>query len=33
MERKLTERQYHVQDNADVEQKYEKMYCNTNKFP
>ena len=33
MERKWTNRQYHVQDNADVEHKYVKMYCNTNQFP
>ena len=33
MERKWTERKYHVQDNADVELKYVKMYCNTNKSP
>ena len=32
-ERKWTERKYHVQDNADVELKYVKMYCNTNQFP
>ena len=33
MERKWTERKYHVQDNASVELKDVKMYCNTNKFP
>ena len=33
MERKWTERKYHVQDNAVVELKDVKMYCNTNKFP
>ena len=33
MERKCTERKYHVQDNASVELKYVKMYCNTNQFP
>ena len=33
MERKWTERQYNVQDNADVEHKDVKMYCNTNQFP
>ena len=33
MERKCTHRQYHFQDNADVELKYVKMYCNTNQFP
>ena len=32
MERKWTDRQYHVQDNADVENKYAKIYCNTNQF-
>ena len=32
MGRKWTDRQYHVQDNADVEHKDVKMYCNTNKF-
>ena len=32
MERKWTDRQYHVQDNADVEHKYVKMYCNRNQF-
>ena len=32
MERKWTERKYHVQDNAAVELKYVKMYCNTNQF-
>ena len=32
MERKWTDRQYHVQDNADVSHKYVKMYCNTNKL-
>ena len=26
MERKWTDRYYHVKDNADVEQKYMKMY-------
>ena len=30
MERKWTERNYHVQDNAAVELKDVKMYCNTN---
>ena len=30
MERKCTERKYHVQDNAAVELKYVKIYCNTN---
>ena len=33
MERKWTVRQYHVQDNADVEHQDVKMYCNTNKLP
>ena len=33
MKRKLTEREYHVQDNASVELKDLKMHCNTNKFP
>ena len=33
MERKWIERKYHVQDNAVVELKYVKMYCNTNQFP
>ena len=33
MERKWIERKYHVQDNASVELKDVKMYCNTNKFP
>ena len=33
MERKRTERKYHVQDNAAVELKDLKMYCNTNQFP
>ena len=33
MERKWTERKYHVQDNTAVELKYVKMYCNKNKFP
>ena len=32
-ERKWTDREYHVQDNADVEHKDVKMYCNTNQFP
>ena len=30
---KWTERRYHVQDNALVELKYIKIYCNTNQFP
>ena len=33
MNRKWIERKYHIQDNADVELKYVKMYCNTNQFP
>ena len=33
MERKWIERNYHVQDNASVELKDVKMYCNTNQFP
>ena len=33
MEIKWTERKYHVQDNALVELKDVKMYCNTNQFP
>ena len=28
-----TERKYHVQDNASVELKDVKMYCNKNQFP
>ena len=30
---KWTDREYHVQDNAVVAQKYMKMYCDTNQFP
>ena len=33
MERKWTERKYHVQDDATVELKDVKMYCNKNQFP
>ena len=33
MERKWTDRQYRVQDNADVAHQYVRMYCNTNQFP
>ena len=33
MERKWTERKYHVQDDTTVELKDVKMYCNTNQFP
>ena len=32
MERKWTERKYHIQYNASVELKYVKMYCNTNQL-
>ena len=31
--RKLTDRDYNVQDNADVEQKNVKIYSDTNQFP
>ena len=31
--RKWIDREYHVQDNADVAQKYVKMYFDTNQFP
>ena len=33
MERKRTEIQYHVQDNADVAHQDVKTYCKRNKFP
>ena len=33
MERKWTNRQYHVQDNDDVAHQDARMYCNTNQFP
>ena len=33
MKRKWTDRQYHVQDNSDVEHQYVIMYCNTNQLP
>ena len=33
MERKWANKQYHVQDNATVEHKDLKMYCNTSQFP
>ena len=33
MERKWTERKYHVQDNAAVELKDVKMYCKKNHSP
>ena len=29
---KWTDREYYVQDNADVAHKYVKMYCDTNQF-
>ena len=32
MERKWTDRQYHVQDDANVAHQYVRMYCNTNQF-
>ena len=32
MERKWTDRQYHVQDNADFSHQDVRMYCNINKF-
>ena len=32
MESKWTERKYHVQENASVELKCVKIYCNTNQF-
>ena len=31
--RKWTDREYHVQYNADVAHKYVKIYCDTNQFP
>ena len=31
--RKWTDREYHVQDNADVAHKDVKMYCDTNQLP
>ena len=31
--RKFIEREYHVQDNADVAHKNVKIYCNKNQFP
>ena len=31
--RKWTDREYHVQYNADVSHKYMKIYCDTNQFP
>ena len=33
MERKWTERKYHIQDNTAVAHQYVKMYCNRSKFP
>ena len=33
MERKWKDRQYHVQDNADVALQDVRIYCNTNQFP
>ena len=33
MERKWTERKYNIQDNAAVELKDVRIYCNTNKLP
>ena len=33
MEIKWTDRQYHVQDNADVAHQDMRMYCCTNQFP
>ena len=33
MERKCTDRQYHIQDNAAVARKDVRMYCNKNQFP
>ena len=33
MEIKWTERKYHIQENASVELKDVKTYCNTNQFP
>ena len=33
MERRCTDRQYHVQNNADVEHEYVRINCNTNQFP
>ena len=32
-ERKWTDREYHVQDNADVAHKYVDIYCNTKELP
>ena len=33
IKRKWTDRDYHVQDNADFSDKEVKMYCDTKKFP
>ena len=33
MERKWTDRYYHVKDNAAVEHQYLNIYCNTSQFP
>ena len=33
IKRKWIEREYHVQDNADIAHKDVKMYCDTNQFP
>ena len=33
MERKWTDRYYHVQDNANVAHQGVKLHCNTNQFP
>ena len=33
MERKWTDRQYHVQDDSDVAHQNVRIYCNTNQFP
>ena len=33
MERKNTERQYHIQDNSGVVHKDMRIYCNINQFP
>ena len=33
MERKWTNRQYHVQDNDDIVKQDVRVYCNTNQFP
>ena len=30
---KWTEREYHVQNNDDVEHEYVKIYCDTNQLP